>query len=114
MANTGNIKHSAYTRGGLDFEAQLWAPADKMRGHMDTSDYKHVCLGIAWKLERMNLAIRGIDPNLDSRNANSIPTSGPILCQSGRNSPTARSTSTPRTKLNRYFMPPQPTRWKTG
>ena len=30
----------------LDFEAQLWAAADKMRGHMDASEYKHVCLGL--------------------------------------------------------------------
>lgn len=27
----------------LDFEAQPWATADKMRGHMDASEYKHVC-----------------------------------------------------------------------
>ncbi len=30
----------------LDFEARLWAAADKMRGHMDASEYKHVCLGL--------------------------------------------------------------------
>ncbi len=30
----------------LDFEAQLWAAADKMRGHMDASEYKHVVLGL--------------------------------------------------------------------
>lgn len=30
----------------LDFEAQLWAAADKMRGHMDASEYKHVYLGL--------------------------------------------------------------------
>src|SRR5207244_10328034 len=30
----------------LGFEAQLWAAADKMRGHMDASEYKHVCLGL--------------------------------------------------------------------
>ena len=30
----------------LDFEAQLWAAADKMRGHMAASEYKHVCLGL--------------------------------------------------------------------
>lgn len=29
----------------LDFEVQLWA-ADKIRGHMDASEYKHVCLGL--------------------------------------------------------------------
>jgi hypothetical protein len=32
--------------GGLDFEAQLWAAADKLRGHMDASEYKHVALGL--------------------------------------------------------------------
>jgi type I restriction enzyme M protein len=31
---------------GLNFEAQLWAAADTMRGHMDASEYKHVCLGL--------------------------------------------------------------------
>ena len=30
----------------LGFEATLWAAADKMRGHMDPSEYKHVALGL--------------------------------------------------------------------
>lgn len=30
----------------VGFEQQLWAAADKMRGHMDPSEYKHVTLGI--------------------------------------------------------------------
>jgi type I restriction enzyme M protein len=30
----------------LGFETQLWAAADKMRGHMDASEYKHVVLGL--------------------------------------------------------------------
>ncbi|HID33056.1 MAG TPA: SAM-dependent DNA methyltransferase, partial [Anaerolineae bacterium] len=30
----------------LGFESQLWAAADKMRGHMDASAYKHVVLGL--------------------------------------------------------------------
>jgi type I restriction enzyme M protein len=30
----------------LDFESQLWAAADKLRGHMDASEYKHVVLGL--------------------------------------------------------------------
>ena len=29
-----------------NFEAQLWAAADKMRGHIDTLEYKHVVLGL--------------------------------------------------------------------
>ena len=28
------------------FENQLWAGADKLRGHMDASEYKHVVLGL--------------------------------------------------------------------
>src|SRR2546421_5750694 len=31
------------SESALGFEAQLWAAADKMRGHMDASEYKHVC-----------------------------------------------------------------------
>src|SRR6266496_5828090 len=30
----------------LGFEQTLWAAADKMRGHMDPSEYKHVVLGL--------------------------------------------------------------------
>jgi len=30
----------------LGFEEKLWATADKLRGHMDTSEYKHVVLGL--------------------------------------------------------------------
>lgn len=30
----------------LGFENQLWAAVDKMRGHMDASEYKHVVLGL--------------------------------------------------------------------
>lgn len=30
----------------LDFEAQLWTAADKLRGHMDASEYKYVVLGL--------------------------------------------------------------------
>ena len=44
MAKGNNQKPS--NGSALDFEAQLWAAADKMRGHMDASEYKHVCLGL--------------------------------------------------------------------
>jgi type I restriction enzyme M protein len=30
----------------LGFEKKLWAAADKMRGHMDSAEYKHVVLGL--------------------------------------------------------------------
>ena len=37
-----NRNHGA----SLGFEAQLWAAADKLRGNMEPSDYKHVVLGL--------------------------------------------------------------------
>ena len=48
LAPMPKVKSSASKSNGsaLDFEAQLWAAADKMRGHMDASEYKHVCLGL--------------------------------------------------------------------
>src|SRR6266540_2915884 len=30
----------------LGFEQTLWAAADKLRGHMDAAEYKHVVLGL--------------------------------------------------------------------
>jgi type I restriction enzyme M protein len=58
---------------GLNFEAQLWAAADKMRGHMDASEYKHVCLGLiflkyisdAYEEKREQLLLGFADPKSD-------------------------------------------------
>src|SRR5438132_9958022 len=33
-------------RGDLGFEATLWLAADKLRGNLDTAEYKHVVLGL--------------------------------------------------------------------
>ena len=30
----------------LGFENKLWAAADKLRGHLDAAEYKHVVLGL--------------------------------------------------------------------
>ena len=38
-------KHANDIGANLGFEAQLWAAADKLRGNMEPSDYKHVALG---------------------------------------------------------------------
>jgi type I restriction enzyme M protein len=32
----------------LGFEEKLWQAADKMRGHMDPAEYKHVVLGLVF------------------------------------------------------------------
>ena len=34
------------TGANLGFEDKLWAAADKLRGNMDASEYKHVVLGL--------------------------------------------------------------------
>src|SRR5260370_25583662 len=31
---------------GLGFEEKLWLAADKMRGHVDSAEYKHIVLGL--------------------------------------------------------------------
>jgi len=31
---------------GIEFEEKLWGMADKLRGSMDASEYKHVALGL--------------------------------------------------------------------
>ena len=39
-------KQASNSGANLGFEAQLWAAADKLRGNMEPSDYKHVALGL--------------------------------------------------------------------
>jgi type I restriction enzyme M protein len=34
------------TSANVGYEAQLWQMADALRGSMDPSEYKHVCLGL--------------------------------------------------------------------
>jgi type I restriction enzyme M protein len=49
MARTrksGTPKPKSGNGANLGFEQKLWAAADKMRGHMDAAEYKHVALGL--------------------------------------------------------------------
>jgi type I restriction enzyme M protein len=41
-----NAKQGNGTGARLGFEEKLWAAADKLRGHMDAGEYKHVVLGL--------------------------------------------------------------------
>jgi type I restriction enzyme M protein len=43
---SGTEKSRSGNGANLGFEEKLWAAADKMRGHMDTAEYKHVALGL--------------------------------------------------------------------
>ncbi|MGI8836534.1 MAG: N-6 DNA methylase [Pyrinomonadaceae bacterium] len=40
------IKKNKKSDNGRTLEATLWAAADKLRGHMDAAEYKHVVLGL--------------------------------------------------------------------
>jgi len=46
MANPRNTENSTPDNRALGFEAQLFKAADKLRGNMEPSDYKHVALGL--------------------------------------------------------------------
>src|SRR5947207_9823480 len=46
--NAAQAKRSKENGATLGFEATLWAAADKLRGHMDASEYKHVVLGLVF------------------------------------------------------------------
>ena len=46
--NSGNGAGKSGNGANLGFEAQLWAAADKLRGNMEPSDYKHVALGLVF------------------------------------------------------------------
>lgn len=46
MAKKNTKKQS--NGANLGFEEKLWQAADKMRGHMDPSEYKHVALGLVF------------------------------------------------------------------
>src|SRR5436190_21343592 len=43
----GKTKDAKKSNGAnLGFEEKLWQAADKLRGHMDAAEYKHVVLGL--------------------------------------------------------------------
>jgi type I restriction enzyme M protein len=43
-----NRKTTTGNGANLGFEEKLWAAADKLRGHMDAAEYKHVVLGLVF------------------------------------------------------------------
>ena len=46
MAKRKTTEKTNGNGGNLGFEAKLWLAADKLRGHMDAAEYKHVVLGL--------------------------------------------------------------------
>src|SRR5881628_4187853 len=68
-----NTEDKTNNNGDLNFREKLWAAADKMRGHMDASEYKHVVLGLiflkyisdAFEEKREQLLFGFSDPKSD-------------------------------------------------
>ena len=55
----------------LGFENQMWAAADKLRGHMDASEYKHVVLGLIFLkyiTDAFQAKYKQLDATKDTRN----------------------------------------------
>ena len=48
MARVKKSKPAGGNGANLGFEEKLWAAADKLRGHMDAAEYKHVVLGLVF------------------------------------------------------------------
>jgi type I restriction enzyme M protein len=46
MAKKSSTPAKSSNGANLGFEQKLWAAADKLRGHMDAAEYKHVVLGL--------------------------------------------------------------------
>jgi len=46
QGKTGDAKKN--NGANLGFEEKLWQAADKLRGHMDAAEYKHVVLGLVF------------------------------------------------------------------
>ncbi len=46
QGKTGDAKRN--NGANLGFEEKLWQAADKLRGHMDAAEYKHVVLGLVF------------------------------------------------------------------
>lgn len=75
MARTSSSSKKQSNGANLGFEQKLWQAADKLRGHMDASEYKHVVLGLIFlkyisdafeekhsALLQQKLKDKGIDP----------------------------------------------------
>ena len=61
--NKSNKKELSNVKAGL--EETLWQAANKLRGHLDTSDYKHVILGLTF-LKYISDTFDGLHQKLES------------------------------------------------
>lgn len=71
MARKKSVKKKTGNGANLGFEEKLWQAADKLRGHMDASEYKHVVLGLiflkyisdAFQERHKQLELKTADPS---------------------------------------------------
>jgi type I restriction enzyme M protein len=49
-ARARSAQYSTANGANLGFEAKMWQAADKLRGHVDPGEYKHVVLGLIFLL----------------------------------------------------------------
>ncbi|MFO8084544.1 MAG: type I restriction-modification system subunit M N-terminal domain-containing protein [Desulfobacterales bacterium] len=66
----------------LGFENQMWAAADKLRGHMDASEYKNVVLGLIF-LKYISDAFQAKYKQLEATKDTGWPVAGPLQNRSG-------------------------------
>ena len=72
---SGMEKSRSGNCANLGFEEKLWAAADKMRGHMDAGEYKHVALGLIF----LKYISDAFQERYDTKNSG--PLAGrPIMC----------------------------------
>ena len=58
-------KEKTSNGANLGFEQKLWAAADKLRGHMDPGEYKHVALMMPWlRLKKKILRSKAFFPKI--------------------------------------------------
>ena len=84
-----NQKEKNNNGANLGFEQKLWQTADKLRGNMDASDYKHVVLGLiflkyisdAFEEKREQLLFGFSDPKKVTRNSKIMRSIG-LICTS--------------------------------
>jgi type I restriction enzyme M protein len=57
--NGWNMPQNSTNGADLGFEKTLWAAADKLRGHLDAAEYKHVVLGLIF-LKYISDAFQGL------------------------------------------------------
>ena len=85
------LANGAHDGGRLGFEEQLWSAADRLRGHVEPAEYKHVVLGLIFLRFAIESQQSKRARRTGGRAVKSIGTSGDLF--SGNSSTSASSTN---------------------